>query len=91
MGEALDIDTAALQHPHTPLGLDWGDWGLGWGLGWGKPLTLIWGLGWGLGWGKPLTLTKQHCSTFRLRLGGGLGFRVGTGVGEGLDTDKAAL
>ena len=28
--------------------------------------------------------------TFRLRLGG-LGFRVGTGVGEGLDIDTAAL
>ena len=29
--------------------------------------------------------------TFRLRLGGGLGFRVGTGVGEALDIDKATL
>ena len=52
-----------------------------------------WSLGWGLGWGKASTLKNQHCNktlilyvrntTYRLRLGGGLGFRVGTGVGEG--------
>ena len=43
--------------------------------------------GWGLGGGKALTLIKQHWTvapTHTL-------VRVGTGVGEGLDIDKAAL
>ena len=38
--------------------------------------------------GEALDIDTAH--TFRLRLGG-LGFRVGTGVGEALDIDTAAL
>ena len=46
----------------------------------------------GLQCGKALTLIRQRSTVAPTGLdwGGGLGFRVGTGVGEGLDIDKAA-